>query len=189
MSKFEEIKQSKIEQLNNEYQAKINYLEHESQEEYLTRNARKIEDYITEGLADDFYAISDDIYGDIFKAMPCHDCYNDFYIDHIRFDTHYRLIDNFYNLVKHACSSFGILSDVLEDKLDKAYDVWYEAYHLDKIDINSEEFDEALDVFNEVVDEINSANSEYQKGEYISDAYQDRYNELINSGEIFELFE
>lgn len=140
----------------------------------------RINDYIYERLSEDFDDCCLEIYGDIFKVMPCYDCYNDYYIDQICWDTHYNYINDFYYALKDAIKDYGILSDTLEKKLDKAHELFYDYYNdLDK-DITDEEVDFIIDTFNEAVNEINEDTSSYSKGQYIDDLYKDELNRLLN---------
>ena len=191
---FEEYKNNKIEKLNN-------YTE----EQFLKEHSVEIQEYIEQELADDFYMMTEEMYGKIFEISDCYDYYNDYFISEFKDDdvdsAVYNKLYKFYDAVKDACGKFGIISDILEDKLDKAMENITEVYENDHYynDVCTcsfsrsynafEDSEEDFAVFNEVVDTINDYTSEYSKGQYIEDLYRDRYKELLEDGTLFELFE
>ena len=140
----------------------------------------RINNYIYEKLSEDFDEMCFEMYDDIFKIMPCHNYYYDYYIDKIYWETHYNLINDFYYRVKDAIRDYGILSDALEKKLDKAFELFYNYYNDVLGDITDEEMDFVIDTFNEAVDEINEDVSSYSKGQYIEDCYKDELNYLLS---------
>lgn len=147
----------------------------------------RINDYIYERLNEDFYNVCEEIYGNIFKIMPCYDCYDDYYISKIYWDTHCNLMNDFYYAVKDAMRDYGILSDALEEKFDKAHELFYNYYNDFNADITDEEVDFVIDTFNEIVDGINEDVSSYSRGQYIDDLYKDELNYLLSEDGFYEI--
>lgn len=155
-------------------ETKINF------EELSWEQKDRINNYIYEKLSEDFDECCLEMYGDIFKIMPCHYHYENYYLDEICLDTHLNLINDFYYAVKDAIRDYGILNDALEKELDKAHELFYNYYNYTDSDVSDEEVDFVIDTFNEAVDEINEDVSSYSRGQYIDDLYKDELNRLLN---------